>query len=129
MLYPQDLLDELPRDSGAEQHTNDHPIQEVLDLGHAFVAITQGAVYAVIALRADGFMHSKLSLHCFHLQPLALQALRRPELLESIEKLLDMDVYPSNREVGLQFRLAVAVSLVAPWKWWCHHRWVNLILN
>jgi len=82
MLYPQDLFDELPRDAGAEQHTHHHRVQQVLNLGHALVPITQRAIYAVITLRADGFMHSKLSLHCFHFQPLALQPWRRLGLLE-----------------------------------------------
>jgi len=78
-LKPQNLFDELPRDAGAEQHTDDHPIQKVLNLRHALVPITQGAIYAVVALRADSFMHGKLSLQLFHLQPLALEALRRLE--------------------------------------------------
>ena len=79
MLKPQDLFDELARDARPEQDADDHPIQEVLNLRHALVPITQRAVYAVITLRADSFMHGKLSLHCFHLQPLALEALRLPE--------------------------------------------------
>ena len=72
MLYPQDLFNELPSDAGAEQHTDDHPIQEVLNLRHALVPIPQRAIYAVIALRADGFMYSEFSLQLFHLRPLGV---------------------------------------------------------
>ena len=58
----QDLFDKFACDAGAEQHTHDHPIQEVLDLCHALVPITQRAINAVVAFGTDGFMHSKL---CF----------------------------------------------------------------
>jgi len=78
MLKPQDLFDELPRNARPEQHTNHHRVQQVLDLRHAFVPIAQGAVYAVIALRTDGFMHSELSLNRFHLQLWELLAQQEP---------------------------------------------------
>jgi len=73
MSHPQKLFDELASNARPEQDADNHPIQEVLNLRHALVSITQGTIYAVIALRADSFMHSKLSLHRFHLQPLVLQ--------------------------------------------------------
>lgn len=41
MSETQKFFDKLASDTGAKQHTDDHPIQEVFDLGHAFVAITQ----------------------------------------------------------------------------------------
>lgn len=70
MSQPQKLFDELPSHSGAKEHADHHRIQQVLDLRHALVTITQRPIYAVVAFRADGFMHGKLSLHCFHLRPL-----------------------------------------------------------
>ena len=87
MSEPQELLHKLASNTGAKEHADHHRVQKVLDFGHAFVAITQGAVYAVIALRADGFMHSELSLHCFHLRHQRhrlgqLEALRHPAWLE-----------------------------------------------
>jgi len=69
MSQPQDFFDELSSNAGAEQHTDHHRVQQILNLCHALVSVTQRAIYTVIALRADGFMHGKLSLHCFHLQP------------------------------------------------------------
>ena len=69
MLKPQKLFDELASDARPEQDADDHPIQEVLNLSHALVPITQRAIYAVVTLRADSFMHSELSLHCFHHRP------------------------------------------------------------
>jgi hypothetical protein len=67
---PQDFFDELSSNAGAEQHTNDHPIQEVLNLCHALVPIAQRTIYAVVSFKADSFMHGKSSLRLFHLQPL-----------------------------------------------------------
>ena len=37
----QKLFDELASYAGAKQHADHHRVQQVLDLGHAFVAITQ----------------------------------------------------------------------------------------
>ena len=80
MSQPQDLFDELPSDAGAEQHTDHHRVQQVLNLGHALIPIAQRTIYAVISFKADSFVHGKLSLHCFHLQPwVPLEALRLPE--------------------------------------------------
>jgi len=41
MSESQNLFNKLASDTGAKQHTDDHPIQEVFDLRHALVAITQ----------------------------------------------------------------------------------------
>ena len=76
MLKSQDLFDELPCDAGAEQHAHDHPIQEVFDLRHALVPITQRTINAVISFKADSFMHGKFCFYCFHdqnvIEPLAV---------------------------------------------------------
>jgi len=112
MSQPQNLFDKLPSNAGAKQHAYNQPIQEVLNLRHTLVPIAQGAIYAVIALRADGFMHGKLGLsYLIHLQPWGLQlleALRRPELLGSVGKLLGRGVYPSNPRSGSLSQLVIA---------------------
>ena len=41
MSESQNLFHKLASHTGAKQHTDDHPIQEVFNFGHAFVAITQ----------------------------------------------------------------------------------------
>ena len=41
MSEAQNLFNKLAGNAGAKQHANDHPIQEVFNLGHALVAITQ----------------------------------------------------------------------------------------
>jgi hypothetical protein len=56
---PQNLFDEFTCDAGAKQHAHDYPIQEVLNLRHALVPITQRTIYAVVSFSADGFMHGK----------------------------------------------------------------------
>ena len=66
MLKPQKLFDELASDSGAKKHTDDHPIQEVLNLGHALVPITQRTIYAVVSFSADGFVDGKLCFYRIH---------------------------------------------------------------
>ena len=63
MSKPQKLLHKISRNTGAEQHTQNHPIQEVLDLAHALVTITQRAVNTVVPLRADSFVNRQFSLH------------------------------------------------------------------
>jgi len=62
MSETQNLFNKLASDAGAKQHTDHHRIQEVLDLRHALVPITQRAVNTVVPLRADGFVYSKLCL-------------------------------------------------------------------
>ena len=63
MSQPQKLLHKVCRDTGAEQHAQNHPIQEVLNLAHALVTITQRAVNTVVPLRADSFVNRQFSLH------------------------------------------------------------------
>ena len=41
MSEAQNLFDKLASNAGAKQHTDDYPIQEVFNLGHALVPITQ----------------------------------------------------------------------------------------
>ena len=41
MLQTQELSDELRRDTGAKQHSNDHRIQEILDLCHATITVSE----------------------------------------------------------------------------------------
>jgi len=114
MLYPQNLFDELASDAGAEQHADDHPIQEVLNLRHALVPITQGSVDTAVSFTAYGFMHGELSLHCFHLQPSGLLVvLRLLAWLELTGIPLGMGVCPNSQEVGLLFQLVVAVSCLS----------------
>jgi hypothetical protein len=55
---PQNLFDKFSSNAGAKQHTHDHPIQEILNLRHAFVAITQRTINAVVSFSADGFVYS-----------------------------------------------------------------------
>jgi hypothetical protein len=55
---PQNLFDKLASDARPEQHTHDHPIQEVLNLRHALVPIAQGSVDTVVPLCANCFMYS-----------------------------------------------------------------------
>ena len=66
MLQPQNLFDEFASNARPEQNANNHPIQEVLNLGHALVPITQRAINAVVAFGTDGFMHGKLCVYGFH---------------------------------------------------------------
>jgi len=54
---PQNLFDELSRDARPEQHTHDHPVQEVLNFRHALVPITQRTINAVVSFSADGFVY------------------------------------------------------------------------
>ena len=62
MSETQKFFNKLASHAGAKQHTDDHPIQEVFNLGHALVAITQRTVNAVVSLSADSFVNSQL---CF----------------------------------------------------------------
>ena len=41
MLQTQKLSDKLRRDSGAEQDSNDHRIQEILNLCHATITVSE----------------------------------------------------------------------------------------
>ena len=50
MSQPQKLFDELASNAGAEQDADYHPIQEVFDLRHALVPITQRAINTVVSL-------------------------------------------------------------------------------
>jgi len=110
MSQPQKLFDELPSHSGAKEHAHHYRIQEVFNLRHALVSIAQRAIYAVVAFRADGFMHGKLSLHCFHLRPLvAWRLLESPELTE---KPLGMGVCQGTQELGLQLQLVAVDALL-----------------
>ena len=49
MSESQKFLHKVSRYSGAKKHAQDHPVQEVLDLGHALVAITQRAINTVVS--------------------------------------------------------------------------------
>ena len=53
---PEDLLDELSRNTGAKQDGSDHPIEQVFDLGHALFASVERMIDLLVTLGADGFM-------------------------------------------------------------------------
>lgn len=57
MSQPQNLFEQFSSDAGAKQDTHDHPIQEVFNLGHALVPITQRTINAVVSFSADGFVY------------------------------------------------------------------------
>lgn len=100
MSHPKYLFKHFSRHSGAKKHSQDHHVQQVLDLGHALVSFTQRTIYAVVSFCANGFMHGKFSLHCFHLRP--SEALPLLEFHESTGTPLGKDVYRDNPQHGLK---------------------------
>jgi hypothetical protein len=49
MSQAQDFFDKFASNTGAKQNADDYPVQEVLNLGHALVPITQRTINAVVS--------------------------------------------------------------------------------
>ena len=59
-LQPQDFFDQLASKAWTEQHSRNHHIKQILNAGHALVAINKGFFNGGISLSADGFVYSYL---------------------------------------------------------------------